>query len=68
MKCLLFCSGYISLDPPSYSPITPRNTNNEGILSIQSDWFVDTGASQNPDLQNEPDEIVQDYSENGFQS
>lgn len=65
MKCLLFFSGYISLDPPSYSPITPRNTNNEDILRIQN---MHTGASQNPDLQNEPQEIVQNYPENGFQS
>ncbi|XP_022816992.1 uncharacterized protein LOC111349897 [Spodoptera litura] len=56
---------YISLDPPSYSPITPRNTNNDNILKIHSDWF--TEASPSPDLQNKPEEIVQDSSKNGFQ-
>ena len=37
-------------------------------MRIQSDWFKHTVASPNPDLQNEPEEIVQDYTENGIQS
>ncbi|XP_047518759.1 uncharacterized protein LOC125058680 [Pieris napi] len=60
-------SGCISLDPPSYSPITPRNTHNIDIISKQSDWFNHSVASPDPYLQNRPEGIAQDYFENGFQ-